>query len=49
MNLFTLTTSEMCLYEIREVIYVPEINTTVHIRDAVVKVRHGLIKATKLC
>lgn len=49
MNLFTLTTSEMCLYEILEVIYVPEINTTVHIRDAVVKVRHGLIKATKLC
>ena len=49
MNLFTLTTSKMCLYEILEVIYVPEMSTTVHIRDAMVKVRCGLIRATKLC
>ena len=39
----------MCLYEILEVIYVPEMSTTVHIRDAMVKVRCGLIRATKLC
>ena len=39
----------MCLYEIPEVIYMPEMSTTVHIRGGMVKVRCGLIKVTKLC